>query len=758
MDKAPDALDVNEKMPPNATSGAQGEEFANQSSPAAAASTTAILQPDYDAAIAFLRRVHPGRPWCLTAISLDKRSVTTDTFDDERAGDCRKWLGTYGADRNIYWSVGEVYSRNLKKKAERTDIVAAHWWQVDIDPRAGEDIAKERTRALGLLNNPPAGVPKPTLIVDSGGGYQAFWQLAEPLMTNRDLAAAEDAKRYNLALELRFGADNTSDTSRLMRIPGTLNRPDEKKLRKGRQLTLATVVKDEVAHVYALSEFKQSQPTQLPGVDSTATRASRVTISGNIRRIDDVKELVGVPDRAKVVIVQGIDPDEPNKFSGRSEWLFYAVCAMVRAGISDDTVYSVITDPQFAISKSVLDKGGMIERYALRQIERAHEDAVSPELRELNDRHAVIMNWGGKAVVVEEQFDEAMNRFRLTKQSFGHFKDGYMNRKVDIGTKDKPRQMNLGDWWLNNQLRRQYRRLTFAPGRETPDAYNLWQGFACEAQPGDCTLFLDHLRQNVCGGVEERFDYLIKWMARAVQTPATPGYAAVVMRGGQGTGKSIVAKTFGSLFGRHFMQVTDPKHLVGSFNAHLRDCVVLFGDEAFYAGDKKHASILKMLVTEESLMVEAKGVDAETSPNYVHLLLASNDEWVVPAEKGDRRYFVLDVSDARKEDHVYFRAIHDQMNNGGREALLYYLNTFDLTGFHVRRVPKTDALRDQQARSLRGLEAIVFGWLSSGVLPFGDKMPYPKVGRRNRRDPAATGAAVRTTVTRQRERNAQGPP
>jgi hypothetical protein len=323
----------------------------------------------------------------------------------------------------------------------------------------------------------------------------------------------------------------------------------------------------------------------------------------------------------------------------------------------------------------------------------------------------------------------------LSKQSFSAFRERYMNRKVDVGTKDKPKQKNLGDWWLDQELRRQFDRVTFSPGRETPDAYNLWRGFACESVPGDCSLFLDHLRQNVCGGREEQYDYLIKWMARAVQTPDTPGFSAIVMRGGQGTGKSIVAKTFGSLFGRHYMQVTDPKHLVGSFNAHLRDCVVLFGDEAFSSNDPKHTSILKMLVTEELITVEAKGVDAEAAPNYVHLLMASNDPKVINAAGDDRRFFVLDVGDAHKGDHAYFGAMQAQLDNGGREALLYHLRTLDLSGFNVRLVPKTDALRDQQARSLRGLDAIMFGWLAGGTLPIGEKKPYPKPGRVSRDEP-----------------------
>jgi hypothetical protein len=63
----------------------------------------------------------------------------------------------------------------------------------DIDPRAGEDIDAERQRALGLLRNPP-GLLQPTCIIDSGGGYQGFWQLREPITTDCELAKAEDAK------------------------------------------------------------------------------------------------------------------------------------------------------------------------------------------------------------------------------------------------------------------------------------------------------------------------------------------------------------------------------------------------------------------------------------------------------------------------------------------------------------------------------------------------------------------------------------
>jgi hypothetical protein len=203
---------------------------------------------------------------------------------------------------------------------------------------------------------------------------------------------------------------------------------------------------------------------------------------------------------------------------------------------------------------------------------------------------------------------------------------------------------------------------------------------------------------------EEHYNYLIGWMARAVQNPAQPGEVAIVMRGGRGTGKSFFAKHFGHLFGRHFLQVSNPSHLVGNFNNHLRDVVILFADEAFYAGDKKHSSILKTLITEETITIEAKGIDAEAAPNYVHLIMASNDDHVVPAGGDERRFFVLDVGKEHMQDPKYFGAIAKQMQDGGYEALLHYLMTYDLSSYQVRNVPRTKALHDQKLLSMSAAE------------------------------------------------------
>jgi hypothetical protein len=664
------------------------------------------MLPNYDASISFLKRFHPGRRWVLTGINPDrtaKPATVTATFDDGRIDACRTWLEDKGRVFNLYFSVGEI-NKDLSSKADRIDIARVVYLHVDLDPRAGEDIASEQKRILTLLQKNDK-LPQPTAITFSGGGYQGFWAIETPIEIGGKLEKAEDAKLHNLFIEHTLGADHCHNIDRIMRLPGSVNRPDEKKRAKGRTEALAEVI-DFQDVKYGLDRFPKASVAKPADKTSDPTAPTKAAPS-NVTRLKSIEDLPEtVSKRLKIVICQGTDPDEPRKFPSRSEWLFYVTCGLVKAGVKDDVIFSVLTDPQFSISSSVIDKGNRAEKYAMRQIERAKEESDHPWLRKMNERFSVIESMNGKCRIVEEQWDEGIKRSHLVKQSFEDFQNRYMNIQVDLGFNDegKPIQKPLGLWWLRQQHRRQYGKLVFVPGVDVPDAYNLWRGFGVDPKPGKCELFLNHVRNVICNGIEEHYNYFVGWMANGVQCPSRPGYAAVVMKGDQGTGKSFVAKAYGSLFGRHFMQVTDPKHLVGSFNAHLRDCVVLFGDEAFFAGDKKHESILKMLITEEMLMVEPKGVDAEQSCNCIHLMMASNDHWVVPAGVGDRRFFVLQVNNNHKEDHNYFIAIQKELDNGGREALLHYLMNYDLKNFDVRVIPKTNELQKQKLYSLAAEE------------------------------------------------------
>ena len=681
------------------------------------------MQGDTQVAIDFLLKWEVIGPWVLTAITTDKKVIVTKAFKEEALEEMETWIGKFNGTRNIYFNVNP--SRILMdKKSERANVESLNWLHVDIDPRVGEDHEEERKRALGLLTNPPAGVPEPTVIIDSGGGYQGFWALEAPFEIAGLPENYDEAARYNKQLEIVFHADNCHNVDRIMRLPGTVNVPDKRKAAKGRVPALAKLISFDEEKAYSLKTFKQTPlSNQITGGGSLSSAPrNNVHLKTTVPRLDTVDDLDewNVPPRIKVIVVNGRDPDNlKTKDDSRSAWLFDCLCGLTRALVPDETIMSILLDPDFGISASVLDKGAEAENYAIRQLGRAKEHAEEPLLQELNDRHAVVESLAGKCVTIEEVEEpvaEGKWRSRLVIQSFADFKNRYMNRFVEVGEKKGGEKVfeSAGVWWLKSAHRRQYHGLTFAPGRDVEGFYNLWRGFAVPAIPGDCSLYLQHLKEVICRSNNQHFNYLIGWMARAVQQPDSPGQVAIVLRGAQGTGKSFFAKVFGQLFGRHFLQVSDPKHLVGSFNAHLRDCVVLFGDEAFFAGDKSHESVLKTLITEENMQIERKGFDVEQSPNYTHLIMASNSQWVVPAGASERRFFCMDVGTQHRQDAEHFAEIARQMDSGGKEALLDYLLNHDISEFEVRKVPQTEALRQQKHLTLGAIEAWWYSRLLDG--------------------------------------------
>ena len=359
-----------EETPPG-REGPRGEENSQRDS-----FSTQIITDGSKSSKEFLLRLRPSGPWVLTAIQVDRKAIETRTFYPKDEKNMLAWLEGWNGERNIYFHVNPTRTA-LSKKAERSDIKELAWLHVDVDPRAGEDVAEEQERCRQLFDEKlPKGIPAPTCVIFSGGGYQGFWRLEKPLLIDGEEDKYEDAKLYNKQLEIVFGADNCHNVDRIMRLPGTVNLPDAKKTAKGRVATLAELVEFN-ENVYPLSQFTQAAAVQSAADGGFGGAGVKVSVPDDVPRLGSIDELDkwDVPDRLKVVAVQGKHPDEPKEGdNSRSAWVFDFCCNLIRCDVPDEVVYSILTDKDFGISESVLEMGANARKYALRQIERAREE------------------------------------------------------------------------------------------------------------------------------------------------------------------------------------------------------------------------------------------------------------------------------------------------------------------------------------------------------------------------------------------------
>jgi|AGTN01.1.fsa_nt_gi hypothetical protein len=188
-----------------------------------------------DKAIAFLQAFDPtGWHNLVFAMPDSQGGIRAKTFAPGQWGEMRTWINRENSlGRNGYFTVNEPAPGAPDKKLEKTDIARLRALFVDADPKGGADkLEPERKRLLDLAASVQRGDYPPTFTLDTGGGVQMFWRLAEKLPASEYMTWAEEHGR---GLAVAVGGDAVQNIDRIMRLPGTVNIPDAKKRAKGRQ-------------------------------------------------------------------------------------------------------------------------------------------------------------------------------------------------------------------------------------------------------------------------------------------------------------------------------------------------------------------------------------------------------------------------------------------------------------------------------------------------------------------------------------------
>lgn len=202
--------------------------------------------------VKFVTKLRPAGPWLLLAISTDRTGATAQTCTTREQ--IEDFILRYNKTAGVYYSINPT-SKPINKKPTKKDIGCVEYLHVDADPAADESPEQCWARLKPLIK---AFDKKPTFIISSGNGVHLLWRLAEPVPLNSEEAIA-DVEARNYALAQAFGASpETRNVDRILRVPGTVNWPNEPKLKRGRVPVLCELIEaNDVA--YDLADFPNAE-------------------------------------------------------------------------------------------------------------------------------------------------------------------------------------------------------------------------------------------------------------------------------------------------------------------------------------------------------------------------------------------------------------------------------------------------------------------------------------------------------------------
>lgn len=210
-----------------------------------------------------------------------------------------------------------------------------------------------------------------------------------------------------------------------------------------------------------------------------------------------------------------------------------------------------------------------------------------------------------------------------------------------------------------------------------------------------------------------------QWMAWVVRNAGKKVLWALVLKGVEGDGKSLVARMVKAAIG-----VSNSKEIsMADVNSEFTAWAVgkCFGviEEIRVNGQTRHKVMdkLKPLITNPEIGIIKKGVDGQTVLNTMNYMLLTNHEDALALHEGDRRYGVYFTQFTSREqlpDKEYYDRLAEAIETKPDEVRAW-LESIDLSDFKPNSAPAMTEAKQQMIRKSRGqsvdtlAEAIAIG-------------------------------------------------
>jgi hypothetical protein len=193
---------------------------------------------------------------------------------------------------------------------------------------------------------------------------------------------------------------------------------------------------------------------------------------------------------------------------------------------------------------------------------------------------------------------------------------------------------------------------------------------------GDITPFLRLVEKMLPNERDRRI--LLTYMASMIRNPGVKFQWWPVLQGAEGNGKTAFIRVLQHCVGHRYSHLPNTGEMAKNgikFTAWIVGRLFLGFEEVFVPGRREFLEEMKPIVTNDSLQVEAKGVDQTMEDNRANGLMCTNHEDGVPVSVDGRRYAVFYTAQQSKADKIrdgmcgdYFPDLYDWFKGKGAYA------------------------------------------------------------------------------------------
>jgi hypothetical protein len=242
-----------------------------------------------------------------------------------------------------------------KKEQEDIRDIVCLWADVD-----SKNFAGGKPEARKRIEEFPV---EPTIVVDSGNGFHAYWILEEPIIdrTDDDTAAF---KQTMVGIARAVGGDvQVRNIDRIFRLPGTLN------TKNGNSLKPVRIVSASPERLYSLGDFddfrdtKFAEPPPVTSMDGVEFQSIAAPVSNQnaAAAAADVAKLKVSPKTKQRILTGELDK-EPGKDGTRSGRDFRIICGLVAAGYGYETTKAIFFNKYLPCSDRILSDRARAEQ------------------------------------------------------------------------------------------------------------------------------------------------------------------------------------------------------------------------------------------------------------------------------------------------------------------------------------------------------------------------------------------------------------